>query len=71
MESLAEARGGAVARHSSHGELGVLRRLVAKYGEDVEGMARDRKLNVDQRSAGQLRRAITKAGGVEELLKGS
>jgi len=71
LEELAQTRGGPVARHSSHGELGVLRRLVGQYGSDVEAMARDRKLNVDQRSAGQLGRAIKKAGGVEELLKGS
>ncbi|GJE90863.1 ribosome biogenesis protein Nop16 [Phanerochaete sordida] len=67
LEELAETRGGPVARHSSHGELGALRRLVAKHGRDVEAMARDRKLNVAQRSAGQLRRAIKKAGGVEAL----
>lgn len=71
LEELAQTRGGPVARHSSSGELGVLRRLVAKYGQDLEAMARDRKLNVDQRTAGQLGRAIKKAGGVEALLKGS
>lgn len=71
LEELAGTRGGPVPRHSSSGELGVLRRLVAKYRDDVEAMARDRKLNVDQRTAGQLSRAIKKAGGVAELLKGS
>lgn len=71
LEELVQTRGGPALRHSSHGELGVLRRLVAKYKDDVDAMARDRKLNVDQRSAGQLARAIKKAGGVEELLKGS
>lgn len=50
-------------RFSSNGELGVLRRLVEKYGEDVEAMAKDRRLNADQRTAGQLKRAIKKAGG--------
>lgn len=71
LEELAETRGGPVLRHSSRGELGVLRRLVGRHGSDVEAMVRDRKLNVGQRSAGQLGRAIKKAGGVEELLKGS
>ncbi len=47
----------------------MLERLVAKYKDDVEAMARDRKLNVDQRTAGQLSRAITKAGGFAELMK--
>ncbi|EKM55528.1 uncharacterized protein PHACADRAFT_94806 [Phanerochaete carnosa HHB-10118-sp] len=71
LEELGQTRGGPVVRHSSRGELGVLHRLVAQHGSDVEAMVRDRKLNVDQRSAGQLVRAIKKAGGVEELLKGS
>ncbi|KAI0637084.1 ribosome biogenesis protein Nop16 [Trametes polyzona] len=69
LEQLSEARGGRVPRFTSKGELAVLRRLVAKYGEDVEAMARDRKLNVDQRTAGELRRAIRKAGGFAELGK--
>ncbi|KAG6832692.1 hypothetical protein H0H92_012264 [Tricholoma furcatifolium] len=49
-------------RHASAGEKSYLERLVEKYGSDVEGMARDRKLNVDQRTAGELRRALRKAG---------
>ena len=50
-------------RHTSKGERGVLRALVSKHGEDVEAMARDRRANVEQRTAGELRRAIRKAGG--------
>ncbi|KAG6889709.1 hypothetical protein C0992_004338 [Termitomyces sp. T32_za158] len=49
-------------RHASEGEAAYLRRLVDKYGEDVEGMARDRRLNVEQRTAGALGRALKKAG---------
>lgn len=50
-----------IARHPSQGEIKYLERLVDKYGEDVERMARDRKLNAEQRTAGQLRRALKKA----------
>ncbi|KAG6917793.1 hypothetical protein DXG01_001065 [Tephrocybe rancida] len=49
-------------RHTSLGETAYLERLVGKYGDDFEGMARDRRLNVDQRTAGALRRAVKKAG---------
>jgi len=57
-------------RFTSTGEQTVLRKLIARYGEDVEGMARDRKLNADQRTCGELRRAITRGGGFERLRKG-
>lgn len=67
LEALSRTRGGPVAQHLSRGELGVLRRLVAKYGDDVEAMARDRRLNVEQRTGGELARAIRKAGGVAAL----
>ncbi|KAI0781053.1 ribosome biogenesis protein Nop16 [Trametes elegans] len=69
LEQLSETRGGRVPRHTSKGELETLRRLVDKYGEDVEGMMRDRKLNPDQRTAGELRRAIRKAGGFAALAR--
>lgn len=58
-----------VRRFSSTGEGQYLQRLVEKYGDDVEKMARDRKLNVEQRTAGQLSRAIRKAGGIGRLQK--
>ena len=51
-----------IARHTSQGELKYLQRLGDKYGNDVEQMARDRKLNADQRTAGELRRALRRAG---------
>ncbi|KAI0374771.1 hypothetical protein BV20DRAFT_935035 [Pilatotrama ljubarskyi] len=69
LEHLSEARAGRVRRFTSKGELATLRRLVGKYGEDVDAMARDRKLNPDQRTAGELKRAIRKAGGFAELGK--
>lgn len=62
LQELAETRGGPVPRHSSHGELGLLRRLIDKHGADVEAMARDRRLNAAQRTAGELGRALRKAG---------
>lgn len=58
-----------VLRHSSNGESKLLRNLIVKYGDDVEGMVRDRKLNPDQRTAGVLRRAIKKAGGPEQIMQ--
>ncbi|RPD66017.1 hypothetical protein L226DRAFT_519555 [Lentinus tigrinus ALCF2SS1-7] len=63
LEQLSERGAKAVERFTSKGERGTLSQLVAKYGEDVEAMARDRKVNTDQRTAGELRRAIRKAGG--------
>ena len=57
-------------RHTSKGERGTLAQLVGKYGEDVEAMARDRKVNVDQRTAGELGRAIRKAGGFAAVRAG-
>ncbi|KAI0831186.1 ribosome biogenesis protein Nop16 [Trametes gibbosa] len=67
LEELSEAGGGRVQRHTSEGELWTLRRLVGKHGRDVEGMARDRRVNAGQRTAGELKRAIGKAGGFAEL----
>ncbi|KDQ60655.1 hypothetical protein JAAARDRAFT_31624 [Jaapia argillacea MUCL 33604] len=55
-------------RHASSAEVVYLQRLVSKYGENTEVMARDRKLNVDQRTAGELARAIKKAGGTAKIL---
>jgi hypothetical protein len=54
-------------RTSSSGEVGYLRRLVQAHGRNVAAMARDIKLNVDQKTAGQLQRAIEKAGGFVAL----
>jgi nucleolar protein 16 len=54
-------------RFLSAGELGYLSRLVGRHGEDVEGMARDRRLNPEQRTVGELGRLVRRAGGFEGL----
>ncbi|KZV75771.1 hypothetical protein PENSPDRAFT_599409 [Peniophora sp. CONT] len=59
-----------VPRGTSKGERGYLERLVEKYGRDVDAMARDRKLNTNQHTAGELSRAIRKAGGFAALGSG-
>lgn len=46
-----------------------LQQLVDKYGDDTEKMARDRKLNVWQKSEGEIKRMIKKAGGAQLLRK--
>ncbi|EMD38494.1 hypothetical protein CERSUDRAFT_113665 [Gelatoporia subvermispora B] len=70
LEHLSESQTGR-KRYASAGEVATLGRLVQKYKEDVEAMARDRKLNPNQRTAGELSRAIKKAGGFAELMKRS
>lgn len=57
-------------RFSSEGEIGYLRRLVERHGGDVEAMARDRKLNPDQRTVGELRRLMKNAGGLGNFVCG-
>jgi nucleolar protein 16 len=44
-----------------------LQKLISKHGWDVVAMTRDRRLNPDQQTEGELRRAIKKAGGFEKL----
>lgn len=56
-------------RHSSMSERTWLQQLVDKYGDDIEKMARDRKLNVWQKTEGEIKRMIKKAGGVQLLRK--
>ncbi|GAA5881344.1 hypothetical protein JCM16303_000137 [Sporobolomyces ruberrimus] len=56
-----------VIRHTSEFEKERLVALVEKYDEDIEKMARDRKANVWQKTPGELRRMINKAGGFEKL----
>lgn len=41
---------------------------VQKHGDDYEAMAKDRKLNVWQKTPGELKRMVRKAGGVQKLL---
>ncbi|KIL00650.1 hypothetical protein PAXRUDRAFT_74382, partial [Paxillus rubicundulus Ve08.2h10] len=54
-------------RHSSVGERVYLERLTKKYGDDLHKMALDRRLNPEQKTIGELKRAITKAGGLGVL----
>ncbi|GAA6030625.1 hypothetical protein JCM8097_006244 [Rhodosporidiobolus ruineniae] len=56
-----------VVRHTSQLELEWLVKLVAKYDDDIQKMARDRKANPLQRTPGELKRMINKAGGFEAL----
>jgi len=53
---------GTGSRHVSSGEVKYLRPLMKTYGNNIEGMAGDLKLNPEQRTVGQLRRALKKAG---------
>ena len=62
LEDSAKEGGSRVIRTSSSAEVQYLQRLVEKHGREYEKMARDRKGNVQQYTAGQLRRAIAKAG---------
>ncbi|KAH7929779.1 hypothetical protein BV22DRAFT_1029173 [Leucogyrophana mollusca] len=55
-------------RHTSSGERSYLSRLARQYNDDYEKMARDRRLNPEQKTAGELKRAIKRAGGVNGLL---
>lgn len=64
LESLA-AQAAPVQRHTSSQESQWLADLVAKYGDDTEAMAKDRKLNLWQKTQGEIKRAIKKAGGFE------
>ncbi|WWC63082.1 uncharacterized protein I303_105681 [Kwoniella dejecticola CBS 10117] len=56
-----------VTRHSSTSEKTWLKSLVRKYDDDYESMARDRKLNVWQKTQGEIKRMVKKAGGVDRL----
>jgi nucleolar protein 16 len=51
-----------VKRHSSTSEKEWLSLLTKKYGNDYEKMARDRELNVWQKTQGEIRRMVKKAG---------
>ncbi|KAJ7771698.1 ribosome biogenesis protein Nop16 [Mycena metata] len=60
--TLSAAISGAGPRHASGGEVAYLQRLVDKHGTDIEQMARDRKLNPEQRTVGQLTRSLKRCG---------
>jgi hypothetical protein len=52
------------ARYAPTGERAYLRRLIARHGTDIAGMAKDRKLNWEQRTEGELRRGLRRSGFV-------
>ncbi len=54
------------SRHISNGEVKYLDPLVKKHGGNLKSMAADLKLNPEQRTVGQLRRALRKAGLVTQ-----
>ncbi|KAI0306790.1 ribosome biogenesis protein Nop16 [Multifurca ochricompacta] len=56
-----------VLRVSSRGEVMFLQRLISKHGDDVGAMVRDHGLNPDQRTEGEIRQAIRRAGGLEKF----
>jgi nucleolar protein 16 len=56
-----------VKRHTSTSEKEWLRLLVQKHAGDYERMARDKSLNVWQKTPGEIKRMVKKAGGVEKL----
>ncbi|KAK0546002.1 Nucleolar protein 16 [Tilletia horrida] len=62
------AQAAPVVRHTSSLEADWLRGLVRAHGDDIEAMARDRKLNLWQKTPGEIKRAIKKAGGKDALL---
>lgn len=41
--------------------------MVQKYGDDFATASRDRKLNVWQKTPGEIKRMVKKAGGVQVL----
>ncbi|KAJ7074265.1 ribosome biogenesis protein Nop16 [Mycena amicta] len=49
-------------RHPSRLELTYIQHLVDKHGTDVLHMARDTKLNAEQRTVGELKRALRRCG---------
>jgi len=54
-------------RYASNSEVATLRSLIVAHGENIEAMAHDRRRNPMQRTAGQIKAAIRKAGGFEFL----
>lgn len=64
LEQLA-AQAAPVERHTSQLEMQWLADLVAKHGHDIEAMVHDKRLNPWQKTQGEIKRAIKKAGGFE------
>ena len=58
----AKLRSGVGSRHLFSGGLKYIQPLVKEYGGNVKSMAADLKLNPEQRTEGELRRLLRKAG---------
>lgn len=56
-----------VERYTSAGENAWLVELVRAHGDDVQAMARDLKRNLWQKTPGEIRRALRKAGGCQAV----
>ncbi|KIS71633.1 uncharacterized protein UMAG_00074 [Mycosarcoma maydis] len=56
-----------VERHTSQKESQWLVELVKKHDDDTQAMAKDRHLNLWQKTEGEIKRAIRKAGGFQAL----
>lgn len=60
--TLSFASSGVGPRYSSKAETLYLQKLVDKYGDNIDQMTKDHKLNSDQRTPVQLRNALRRAG---------
>jgi len=68
LEHLSASRSSTkITRHASSHEVTWLKTLVMAYGSDTEAMSKDLKRNIWQKTPGELRRALQKAGGVAKL----
>jgi len=70
LQNITESVAIRAIRFLSDGERSYIERLVARHKDDFGAMAKDRKLNPEQRTAGELTRAIRRAGGVDKLVQG-
>ncbi|KAF8308772.1 hypothetical protein DL93DRAFT_2086564 [Clavulina sp. PMI_390] len=68
LEAMAAAGAGPKPmRAASSHQVKWLQELVAAHGDDVDAMVRDRRLNVWQKTRGEIRRALKSAGGSTAL----
>lgn len=67
LEAQPDSFHASVPGFSSNGKLTFLQKLISKHGRDVAAMMQDRRLNPDQRTEGEIRRAIRMAGGFEKF----
>ena len=58
---------GPLPRHVSQLEAHWLLSIVRKHGDDVDAMFMDRKLNELQKTKGEIRKRLQRAGGIEKI----